>query len=221
MDIAEIEKILGYTFKEKALLVMAFTHSTYANEKGVSSYERLEFLGDALVDFVTAERFYHDNPNFSEGKLTAIRKKAVCRDALSEAKDMDKLVGFIRLSKNLAINPKIRADLFESIVAAIYLDAGFERAREFVLSKLDIKVESLDKKREDYKSQLLELAGKMKFTVEFKEIEEFGPEHAKTYVYSVEVNGKEFSLSQGTSKKRAEQSAAKIAIQRLLNSKKY
>ncbi len=221
MNTTEIEKIIGYEFVDKSLLVTAFTHSTYANEKGVSSYERLEFLGDALVDFVTGESFYKEYPNFTEGKLTAIRKKAVCRDALSEARDMDALCPFLRLGKNLSINPKIRADLFEALVAAIYLDAGFEKAREFVLSRLDIKVESLDRKREDYKSELLELAGKMKFKVEFVEVDEFGPEHAKTYVYSVMVDGKEFSHAQGTSKKRAEQSASKIAIQRLLNAKKY
>lgn len=220
MNTREIEKILGIEFSDKSLLVTAFTHSTYANEKGVDSNERLEFLGDALVDFVTGESFYREYPNFNEGKLTAIRKKAVCRDALSEAKDVDLLCPYLRIAKNVQINPKIRADLFESVVAAIYLDQGFTRAKEYVLSSLDIKVESLDKKREDYKSELLELSRKLKFTVEFHEVEEFGPEHAKTYVYAVVIDGKEFSLSQGTSKKRAEQSAAKIAFQRLSNTKK-
>ena len=220
MNTREIEKILGIEFSDKSLLVTAFTHSTYANEKGVDSNERLEFLGDALVDFVTGESFYREYPNFNEGKLTAIRKKAVCRDALSEAKDVDLLCPHLRIAKNVQINPKIRADLFESVVAAIYLDQGFSRAKEYVLNSLDIKVESLDKKREDYKSELLELSRKLKFAVEFREVEEFGPEHAKTYVYAVVIDGKEFSLSQGTSKKRAEQSAAKIAFQRLSNTKK-
>lgn len=220
MNFQAVESLIGYSFSDKNLLLTAFTHSTYANEKGVESNERLEFLGDALVDFVTGESFYKEYPKFPEGKLTALRKKAVCRDALSEAKGMSDLCPFLRISKNVEINPKIRADLFESVVAAIYLDGGFERAKAFVLDRLDIKIESLDKKREDYKSALLELAQKLSVSVEFKELDVFGPDHAKVFVYGVFVNGEEISSSQGTSKKRAEQNASKLALQRISNLKK-
>jgi len=203
MFVKEIENLIGYVFKDKNLLYTAFTHSTYAHEKGVESYERLEFLGDALVDFVTGESFYKDYPNFDEGKLTALRKKAVCRDALSEAKGINELCPFLRMGKGAILNPKIRSDLFESIVAAIYLDGGFEIAKAFVLDRLDIKVETLSKKREDYKSALLELARKKNLFVEFRQIDVVGPDHAKVFVYGVFVDGEEIASAQGTSKKRA------------------
>ncbi|MBQ2714483.1 MAG: ribonuclease III [Clostridia bacterium] len=221
MNLGEIENLIGYVYRDKNLLTTAFTHATYANEKGVESNERLEFLGDALVDFVTGESFYKEYPDYQEGKLTAIRKKAVCRDALSEAKGMGELCPFLRLAKGVEINPKIRADLFEAIVASIYLDGGFDIAKTFVLSRLDIKVESLDKKREDYKSALLELGRKKNMQIEFRELDVLGPDHARVFVYGVFINGEEFSSAQGTSKKRAEQTASKIAIQRISNLKNY
>lgn len=217
MFVKEVENLIGYVFRDKNLLYTAFTHSSYAYEKGVESYERLEFLGDALLDFITAESFYKDYPKFDEGKLTALRKKAVCRDALSEAKGIDELCLFLRMGKGSVLNPKIRSDLFESLLAAIYLDGGFEVAKSFVLDRLDIKVETLSKKREDYKSELLELARKKNLFVEFKQIDVVGPDHAKVFVYGVFVEGEEIASAQGTSKKRAEQNVSKIALQRISN----
>lgn len=215
MNFSAIEEIIGYKFSDKSLLVTALTHSAYANERGGESYERLEYLGDALVDFVTAESLYLKYPSFTEGKLTALRKKAVCREALAEAKCMSKLSNHVRLNGATQMSAKIKADVFESVTAAIYLDGGFGEAKNFVLRSLDVLAESLDKKREDYKSVLLETAQKLDVRVEFDIIDEYGPAHDKTYVCAVRVSGKQFSVAEGTSKKRAEQSASKIALQRL------
>lgn len=220
MNYTAIENIIGYAFKDKSLLVTALTHSAYANEKGESSYERLEYLGDALVDFVTAESLYLKYPNYNEGRLTGIRKKAVCREALAEAKCMGELTNFIRVNSATLISAKIKADVFESVTAAIYLDGGFSEAKAFILRSLDVLAESLDKKREDYKSVLLETAQKLDLRVEFDIIDEYGPDHDKTYVCAVRVEGRQFSVAEGTSKKRAEQSASRLALQRLKTSKK-
>lgn len=215
MNFTAIEEIIGYKFSDKSLLVTALTHSAYANERGGESYERLEYLGDALVDFVTAESLYLKYPAFSEGKLTGLRKKAVCREALAEAKCMLNLSQHVRLNGATKMSAKIKADVFESVTAAIYLDGGFSEAKDFVLRSLDVLAESLDKKREDYKSVLLETAQKLNVRVEFDVIDEYGPAHDKTYVCAVRVSGKQFSVAEGSSKKRAEQSAAKLALQRL------
>lgn len=215
MNFTAIEEIIGYKFSDKNLLVTALTHSAYANERGGESYERLEYLGDALVDFVTAESLYLKYPAFSEGKLTGLRKKAVCREALAEAKCMLSLSQHVRLNGATKMSAKIKADVFESVTAAIYLDGGFSEAKDFVLRSLDVLAESLDKKREDYKSVLLETAQKLNVRVEFDVIDEYGPAHDKTYVCAVRVSGKQFSVAEGSSKKRAEQSAAKLALQRI------
>ena len=215
MNFTAIEEIIGYKFDDKGLLVTALTHSAYANEHGDSSYERLEYLGDALVDFVTAESLYLKYPAFSEGKLTGLRKKAVCREALAEAKCMPELSRHIRLNAATQMSAKIKADVFEAVTAAIYLDGGFCEAKDFILRSLDVLAESLDRKREDYKSVLLETAQKLDVRVEFDIIDEYGPAHDKTYVCAVRISGKQFSVAEGTSKKRAEQSASRLALQRL------
>lgn len=215
MNYTAIEQIIGYTFRDKSLLVTALTHGAYANEKGEESYERLEYLGDALVDFVTAESMYLRYPSYGEGKLTGLRKKAVCREALAEAKRIDELAKFVRLNGSTTMSQKIKADVFEAVTAAIYLDGGFEVAKDFVLRSLDVLAESLDKKREDYKSLLLETAQKLNVRVVFDIIDEYGPDHDKTYVCVIRVDGKQISIAEGSSKKRAEQSASKLAMQRL------
>ena len=215
MDYKDIENIIGYVFRDKGLLTTALTHSAYANERGETSYERLEYLGDALVDFVTAESMFLSYPNYGEGKLTGLRKKAVCREALAEARGMEQLSRHVKVNTATQVSSKIKADVFESVTAAIYLDGGFDEAKAFVLRSLDVLAESLDKKREDYKSALLELAQKLNLRVEFDVIDEYGPDHDKTYVCAVRVSGKQFSIAEGTSKKRAEQNASKLAIQRL------
>ena len=112
MNFTAIEEIIGYKFSDKILLVTALTHSAYANERGGESYERLEYLGDALVDFVTAESLYLKYPAFSEGKLTGLRKKAVCREALAEAKCMLNLSQHVRLNGATKMSAKIKADVF-------------------------------------------------------------------------------------------------------------
>lgn len=218
--IERAEKIIGYTFHDKSLLKTALTHSSYTNENGGISYERLEFLGDALVDFLAGEALYLFHKGLDEGKLTSLRKKAVCMEALAETKCAGELAEIVLKSKGLHLNERVRSDIFESVAAAIYLDSGLENARRFVLKFLDLSPVSLDEKREDYKSKLLEVANKIKSEIAFESIDSFGPDHDKTFVVAVNLNGSRIATAEGLGKKRAEQQAAKIALKRLSELKK-
>lgn len=218
--IERAEKIIGYTFSDKALLKTALTHSSYTHENGGVSYERLEFLGDALVDFIAGETLYLFHKGYDEGKLTSLRKKAVCMEALAETKCAEALAELVLKSNGLHLNERVRADVFESVTAAIYLDSGLENARKFVLRFLDLSPVSLDEKREDYKSKLLELSRKIKKDVSFETIDSFGPDHEKTFVVAVAIDGVRMATGEGIGKKRAEQQVAKIALKRLSETKK-
>ncbi len=217
--INQAEKIIGYSFRDKGLLTTALTHSSYANEHGVYSYERLEFLGDALVDFLVGEAFYLFHKGYDEGKLTALRKKAVCKEALAEAKYVNELVELMLKGSGLRVNDKVRSDVFEAVTAAIYLDSGIEEARSFVLRALDLSPSSLDEKREDYKSKLLELSKKLKIELSFEVVDTFGPDHEKTFVVAVVSQGARIATAEAMGKRKAEQQASKIAFKRLITKK--
>lgn len=213
--IKEAEKIIGYVFRDKSLLECALTHTSYVNEHGGVSYERLEFLGDALVDFLVGEVFYLMHKGYDEGKLTSLRKKAVCKESLAEAKCTEKLVEIMKKGSGLRVNDKVRSDVFESVCAAIYLDSDITFARKFVLEFLDLSPFLLSEKREDYKSALLEIARKLKLDITFEVIDTFGPDHEKTFVVGVSTQNGRIATAEGMGKRKAEQQASKIAIKRL------
>ena len=205
-----LEKKLGYAVRDPALLQAALYHSSYANEhRGahIASNERLEFLGDAVLGFVTAEHLYKKHPDLPEGDLTRIRAALVCEESLHEVAQTLSLGDHLCLGKGEEQGggrrrPSILADATESVFAAVYLDGGIEAARELIHRVL------LDKEREERKSdQVLryELTGSS------------GPDHAKEFAFRVTLNGVTVGEGMGRSKKEAEQSAACAALAHLKN----
>lgn len=215
----ELEKTIGYEFKNKELLETALTHSSFANELhgNVKYNERLEFLGDSVLGMVTAEYLFKTYPDRPEGQLTRMRANCVCERALAGfAKDIN-LGNYLRLGKG-EINtggmnrPSILADAFESLIAAIYLDAGFERVRDFILPFIEA-VPAHGYETDDYKTVLQEIVQKNHDEVlEYYLVDETGPDHNKRFVYEVHINSNCIGTGEGRSKKQAEQAAAKEAL---------
>lgn len=215
-----LENRIGYHFRNIALLKQALTHSSFTNEQKINKtqdYERLEFLGDAVLELVSSEFLYREHPGVPEGKLTKMRASMVCEPALAFcAKDLE-LGKFIRLGKGEESTggrerDSITSDAMEAVIGAIYLDGGMESAKSFInrfiLSDLDNKVLFYDSK-----SNLQELIqGSLKKEFHYEVLQESGPEHDKTFV--VEVLMDQISIGKGTgrTKKAAEQQAAYEAL---------
>lgn len=217
-----LEAKLGYTFRDKQLLETALTHSSYANEHPPrSSNERLEFLGDSVLGFVTAETIYERRPDMPEGEMTRLRAELVCETSLHQVAQSLGLSEFILLGKNEEGNagrqrPSILADAVEAILAAMYLDGGEEPARRFVME--NILNDGLAGKRfvrEDYKTMLQELLQQNGGQAPSYEIVgEVGPDHDKTFTARVSYP-QGSSEGVGKSKKEAERAAAKAAYHAL------
>lgn len=197
------------------LLKIALTHSSYSNEHGGENYERLEFLGDAVLQLITSEYFYKKY-DYQEGELSKIRASFVCEEALAQyAKDVgiDKHIkvgnGQIR-----NINDTIIADTFESVLGAVYLDQGFEVARKYALEVLSPYVLEHHVFLGDYKSRLQEMVQTDKKSLEYRLISETGPSHDKTFVFEVVIDGIVYGKGKGKSKKEAEQNAAYDALKK-------
>lgn len=214
--IEELEKRIGYTFKDKSLLRQAVTHSSYANERKINkepSYERLEFLGDAVLELVSSEFFFHEYPDMSEGKMTKMRASAVCEQALAiPAKELE-IGKFIRFSKGEEQTggrerESIVADVIEAIAGAIYLESGYEEAKQFISRFV---LNDLEKKQlfYDAKSILQEKTQNEKLPdVRYELIGESGPDHHKCFEVVAYVGDKLMGSGKGKSKKAAEQQAA-------------
>lgn len=208
---------LGYKFNNTELLERALSHSSYANENGLpESNERLEFLGDSVLGFISAEYFFSTYKAQSEGSLTKHRAAAVCEKTLctfSKELGIDKV---IRLGKGEtrtggAERPSILADAFESVLAAVYLDGGIEPAKKIVLRF--ITREGIDEARRDYKTMLQEVVQKHpEEAVEYFVVDERGPDHDKEFTVEVHLNSNVIGSGTGRSKKLAEQAAAREAL---------
>ncbi len=216
----ELEQTIGYTFKDNALLAEALTHSSYTNGKNLRSNERLEFLGDSVLGITVAEYLFENLTSLPEGRLTRIRAGLVCEDALySFAKRID-LGRYIMLGKgeeNTGGRDRhsILADAFEALIAAIYLDGGSDKARDFILSFIP----PLEKLADgvympgDYKTLLQEIIQQNpEESIEYKIIGESGQAHNKQFTAEVLLNGQVIGSGVGRSKKQAEQNAAKEAV---------
>ena len=217
----ELEKKLGYTFRNPDLLSEALSHSSYANEHRnakLSSNERLEFLGDSVLGFVTAEYLFAGHPDRPEGDLTRIRAALVCEQSLYEVARELELGECLKLGKGEEAGggrqrPSIRADAVEAVLAAVYLDGGIGSARKiiqkYVLSR---EIAGLTKPR-DYKTALQELVQRENGSVLcYRLTGEEGPDHNKRFFMEVTLNGSAVGSGSGRSKKEAEQMAAKAAI---------
>ena len=219
--IHEIEQKLGVVYKNKTLLELAFTHSSYGNINEVENNERLEFLGDSVLHFATTQYLFN-NFNMSEGVLSKVRSYVVSAKNLVKAVDELDLIIYLQYGKNETKNTStaIKANLFEAILASIYLDKGFEAAYQFVIKKLHYTkkmFESLIDNTCDYKTTLQELIQtKRENVLEYKLIKKDGPPHAPIFTVHVLLNKKVMGKGQGNSKKEAENIAAQYAIKKLM-----
>lgn len=221
-----LEKKLGYTFRDPSLLRAALYHSSYANEHraaGIRSNERLEFLGDAVLGFVTAEYLYAKHPDLPEGDLTRRRAALVCEESLHEVAQALDLGSCLQLGRGEEQGggrhrPSILADATESVFAAVYLDGGMDAARDLIHRVLLDKEreEQVEERRRDYKTELQELVQrKSGSTLGYRLVGSTGPDHAKVFEAAVLLNGEVFSTGTGHSKKEAEQAAAGAALEKL------
>ena len=222
----ELEKKLNYTFRNQELLREALNHSSYANEhrsQGLGSNERLEFLGDSVLGFVTAEFLFCQHPDLPEGDLTRIRAALVCEGSLVEVAQCLELGAYLKLGKGEEAGggrqrPSILADATESVFAAVYLDGGMEAARALIHRVLLDKEqeEAVEERRRDYKTELQELVQRRSNqTLHYEMIGATGPDHARQFTCAVLLNGETAGTGTGRSKKEAEQSAARAALQAL------
>ncbi|MBR2500647.1 MAG: ribonuclease III [Clostridia bacterium] len=222
----ELEEIIGYKFIDKELLITALTHSSFANEKRSKSLvcnERLEFLGDSILSVIVSRYLFENYTNLPEGDLTKARALIVCERSLHECAQSIELGRFIMLGKGEEITGgrtrvSILADAYEALIAAMYLDSGLERTREWLLSQLydTILVAVSGKSIKDYKTVLQEeLQSRGETDISYVIVGESGPDHRKVFAVNVLVNGKIAGCGEGSSKKNAEQSAAKSALEGL------
>ena len=208
-------KDLGIEIENLELLNVALTHSSYSNECGGENYERLEFLGDSVLQLIMSEYFYKNN-NYTEGEMSKIRASFVCENALYEYSKKINLIENIKVGHGLEheVNETIIADVFEAVLAVIYLDKGYNVARDYIYK---VVIPYVLEKRvfySDYKSHLQEMVQTEKKSLEYVLIDETGPAHDKRFKVSVLVDGIVFGTGIGKSKKEAEQNAAKDAIKK-------
>lgn len=219
----DFEKKLGYTFKNKALIATALTHSSYANEKRCESNERLEFLGDSVLSIIVSNFLFRRLTKINEGDLTKIRASLVCEQALAEFSKDISLGEYIMLGKGEEMTggrtrASIISDAFEAVLAAIYLDGGIDVATDWLMNVMGDKLnEALKGKTyKDYKTMLQEAVQHGdKGRVTYKTIKETGPDHNKYFEVEVLIDGNKIDVGVGSSKKEAEQEAAKNALNRI------
>lgn len=217
--IEKFQEIIGYQFKQESLLRQALTHSSYANEKHMkklSDNERLEFLGDAVLEIVSSEFLFSNYPNRSEGELTKLRASIVCEPTLALCTKDIRLGEFLYLGKGEdqtgGRNRKsILSDALEAVIGAIYLDGGFANAKEFILKFILTDIES-KKLFYDSKTILQEVVQGEHELLSYELLEEIGPDHDKSFKVAVMIDHKEISVGIGHTKKAAEQEAAYQAL---------
>lgn len=220
MNIEEIEKSINYKFKNKELLKRALTHTSYANENNVESYEKLEFLGDSILEFISSKYLYNTYENLSEGELTKVRAQVVCEDSLKEVAKKHKFYDYILVGKSEKANGgnrknAIMADCVEAVIAGIYFDGGLNEAEKFIVENLKEATQyaTMHIGMKDYKTVLQEKLQKHgDVHIEYLIINEEGPDHDKTFTAEVKCNGEVLAVGKGKSKKLAEMQAAKTAL---------
>lgn len=223
MRLDKLEESIGYTFKNKLLLKNALTHTSYANENNVKSNEKLEFLGDSILEFISSKYIYTKYPNLKEGEMTKVRADVVCERSLYKVALKHNFSDFLFIGKSQIINkgnerPSILADSIEAVIAAIYFDSGLEAAEKFIVENLKDYIETASKHvgMKDHKTVLqekLQVHGDVK--IKYDIIKESGPDHDKTFTARVSLNGKVLAEGNGRTKKEAEMEAAKKALENM------
>ena len=223
MNYEKIEKEIGYEFKNKQLLETALTHTSYAYENRKQSNEKLEFLGDSILEFISSEYIYKKFPELKEGEMTKVRASVVCEDSLQKIAKMHNFSDFLYLGKSernsqKEVRPAIMADSVEAIIAAIFLDGGLEEAKKFILNNLVKSIEFATKNigQKDYKTVLQEILQKNgNVDIEYIIVDEKGPDHEKVFTAEVKFNNKVLAKGEGKSKKLAEMAAAQKALENI------
>ena len=216
-QLIRLQERLGYTFTDKKLLIEALTHKSY---KQPYNNERLEFLGDAVLDLIVGEYLFSTFPNYNEGYLSKMRASLVNEDGFTQlARHID--LGAAILLSNAEENndgrnkPSLLSNAYEAVIGAIYLESGLERARIITVRMLETvhKEITLDSLLKDYKTALQELTqAHFGITPEYRLIGSSGPDHKKEFTIAVIINNKEYARASGKSKKMAQQEAANIAM---------
>jgi ribonuclease-3 len=217
---------LGISFHQESLLEQAFVHLSYLNENpdfARPSNERLEFLGDAILNFVVTEKLYEEFPKLTEGELTEIRASLVCRDTLAELASSLKLGDWLLLGRGEEANrgrakASNLANVMEALIGALYLDQGIAKARKFILRQLrpELKKIKAGKITPNYKALVQELIqGQKKPTPVYRLVEAAGPDHSKQFTAEIMVEGEALGRGTGKSKKTAESQAARAAWEKL------
>ena len=215
-----LEKNIGYEFKNKALLKEALTHTSYAYENKVKSNERLEYLGDSILEFISSKYLFENFDKLSEGEMTKVRAYSVCEDSLYKIAEKHNFSDFLYLGRSEKMSHSIKkalvADSVEAVIAAIYLDGGIEPAEKFILENIKEQVEFASKNvgMKDYKTVLQEeLQKNGEVLIKYNLLKEEGPDHAKVFTVEVECDGKKLAQGVGKSKKKAEMEAAQKALE--------
>ncbi len=222
-ELSRFQDLIGYHFKDRGLLEQALTHTSYANEKHLGkmgSNERLEFLGDAVLELVSSEFFYERYPDKTEGELTKLRASFVCEPALAYCAEGICLGEFLQLGKGEdASGGRSRAsvvsDAFEALIGSVYLDGGFANAKEMVLRLI---LNDYDQKVFFYDSKTIlqeAVQAKTESPLQYRLLSQSGPDHLKTFQVGVYLEDKELGRAEGKSKKSAEQKAAFAALQKI------
>ena len=218
------EDVISYKFNNKSLLETALTHSSFVNENrkyASEDYQRLEFLGDSVLGFLTAEYLF-SKENITAGIMTRMRSELVSEKALYEVAKAIDLGKYIRIGKGEEHmggreRPSVLSDIVESVTAAIYLDSGMDAAKDFVMRFVlnDVHMASAEVS-DDYKSALQELIQHDPSNIlSYELIEEKGPDHSKTFTFAALLNGEVVGTGSGSTKKSAEQAAARNALEKL------
>jgi ribonuclease-3 len=215
------ETLLGHTFQNPDLLTESLTHASVADTR-LKSNERMEFLGDAVLDLIICDALYKKFPEYLEGDLTKIKSAVVSRRTCAEVSKETGLIDLLVIGKGIsnreAMPSSLAAAVYESIVAAIYLDAGFDKVKEYVLRTMTPKIESIasNTHQHNYKAVLQQHAQKaLGATPVYELLDEKGPDHSKCFEVCVSVDGRRFTSAWGPNKKMAEQKAALLALEEL------
>jgi ribonuclease-3 len=226
IDWNDCQKNLGISFRQVSLLEQAFVHLSYLNENpgfARPSNERLEFLGDAVLNFIVTEKLYEEFPNLPEGELSEIRASLVCRDALTELASSLKLGDWLLLGRGEEANggrakASNLANAMEALIGALYLDQGLAKARKFILRQLKPELEKIKAGQTipNYKALVQELVqGQKRPTPVYHLVEVTGPDHSKQFTSEILVEGEALGRGTGKSKKAAESQAARAAWEKL------
>ena len=223
MNLENFEEKIGYKFKNINILKNAFTHTSYANENKLQSNEKLEFLGDAILEFTVSEYLYKNYSHLKEGEMTKVRATVVCEDSLHKIALNYQFNNLLYLGRSEklsggALKTAILADSVEAVIAAIFIDAGLSEAKKFIIENLKEAIEQASKNvgQKDYKTVLqeeLQKHGSVK--IEYDIVKEEGPDHDKTFVAEVKCDGKYLAQGEGNTKKQAEMEAAKKALEKI------